>query len=218
MLVLFDNGTPRTLARYLIDHHTVTEARARGWKELENGALLTIAEASGFEVLITTDKNLRYQQNLMGRKVAIVADQVPHSANRRGRKCRDARQLCRSRNPFQLVLQHRPPARASAVRGVANVQFRLDGINTKQPKDQTATCAGAWHHEMPSRLDQRKGVARRGLSRMDRHTSHAGSTRRVDQPHEDLVRRQCRCLQRKGPGVGFKPGVRTRCGFGAGTR
>jgi hypothetical protein len=34
MLVLFDNGTPRTLARYLIDHHTVTEARARGWEEI----------------------------------------------------------------------------------------------------------------------------------------------------------------------------------------
>ena len=39
MLVLFDNGTARTLARYLIDHHAVTEARARGWEELENGAL-----------------------------------------------------------------------------------------------------------------------------------------------------------------------------------
>jgi hypothetical protein len=47
MLVLFDNGTPRTLARYLIDHHTVTEARARGWDELENGALLNAAEAVG---------------------------------------------------------------------------------------------------------------------------------------------------------------------------
>lgn len=45
MLVLFDNGTPRTLARYLIDHHTVTEARARGWEELENGELLAKAEA-----------------------------------------------------------------------------------------------------------------------------------------------------------------------------
>lgn len=39
MLVLFDNGTPRTLARRLIDRHTVTEARARGWQELENGDL-----------------------------------------------------------------------------------------------------------------------------------------------------------------------------------
>jgi hypothetical protein len=72
MLVLFDNGTPRTLARFLIDHHTVTEARARGWEELENGELLNEAEAGGFEVLVTTDKNLGYQQNLAGRKIAIV--------------------------------------------------------------------------------------------------------------------------------------------------
>jgi hypothetical protein len=72
MLVLFDNGTPRTLARHLIDRHTVTEARARGWEELENGELLTVAEAAGFDVLVTTDKNLRYQQNLKGRRIAIV--------------------------------------------------------------------------------------------------------------------------------------------------
>jgi predicted nuclease of predicted toxin-antitoxin system len=72
MLVLFDNGTPRTLARFLIDRHMVTEARARGWQELENGDLLNEAEAAGFEVLVTTDKNLRYQQNLVGRKIAIV--------------------------------------------------------------------------------------------------------------------------------------------------
>src|SRR5271167_3876149 len=72
MLVLFDNGTPRTLARYLIDRHTVTEARARDWEELENGDLLNAAEAAGFDVLVTTDKNLSYQQNLSGRKIAIV--------------------------------------------------------------------------------------------------------------------------------------------------
>jgi hypothetical protein len=72
MLILFDNGTPRTLSRYLIDHHAVTEARARGWEALDNGELLTEAEAAGFEVLVTTDKNLRYQQNLAHRKIAIV--------------------------------------------------------------------------------------------------------------------------------------------------
>ena len=72
MLVLFDNGTPRTLARHLIDRHMVTEARARGWEELENGELLNQAETAGFEVMVTTDKNLRYQQNLTGRKIAIV--------------------------------------------------------------------------------------------------------------------------------------------------
>jgi hypothetical protein len=73
MLVLFDNGTPRTLARYLIEWRTVTEARACGWQELENGELLSKAESAGFEVLVTTDKNLSYQQNLTGRKIAIVA-------------------------------------------------------------------------------------------------------------------------------------------------
>jgi hypothetical protein len=72
MLVLFDNGTPRNLARYLIDRHTVTEARARGWEKLENGELLTAAEAAGFEVILTTDRNLPYQQNLTGRKIAVV--------------------------------------------------------------------------------------------------------------------------------------------------
>jgi hypothetical protein len=51
----------------------VTEARARGREELENGDLLREAEAAGFEVLVTTDKNLSYQQNLKGRNIAIVA-------------------------------------------------------------------------------------------------------------------------------------------------
>lgn len=72
MLVLFDNGTPRTLARFLIDRHMVTEVRARGWEELGNGDLLREAEAAGFDVLVTTDKNLSYQQNLTGRTIAIV--------------------------------------------------------------------------------------------------------------------------------------------------
>jgi hypothetical protein len=56
----------------LINCHTVAESRARGWEELENGELLNEAEAAGFEELITTDKNLSYQQNLTGRKIAIV--------------------------------------------------------------------------------------------------------------------------------------------------
>lgn len=72
MLILFDNGTPRTPARFFTDPHTVTEARARGWDRLENGDLLAAAEAAGFEVLITTDQNLAYQQNLAGRMIAIV--------------------------------------------------------------------------------------------------------------------------------------------------
>jgi hypothetical protein len=45
---------------------------ARGWEELENGELLNEAEAAGFGALVTTDKNLSYQQNLAGRKIAIA--------------------------------------------------------------------------------------------------------------------------------------------------
>jgi hypothetical protein len=71
MRVLFDNGTPRGLASALPDH-TVEEARARGWDALRNGELLDAAEAAGFEIFVTTDRNLRYQQNLTGRRIAVV--------------------------------------------------------------------------------------------------------------------------------------------------
>jgi predicted nuclease of predicted toxin-antitoxin system len=70
--VLFDNATPRKLARFLINHHSVTEARAYGWAELENGNLLREVEAVGFEVLVTPDKDMLDQQNFTGRKLALV--------------------------------------------------------------------------------------------------------------------------------------------------
>jgi hypothetical protein len=71
MLVLFDHGTPRSIARSLTGH-TVKETRAQGWDRLNNGDLLKAAEEAGFDLLLTTDKNMRYQQNLKGRKIAIV--------------------------------------------------------------------------------------------------------------------------------------------------
>ena len=71
MLVLFDHGTPRSIARFLADH-AVTQAKTKGWDRLSNGKLLEAAEEAGFEVLLTTDKNIRYQQNLEGRSIAIV--------------------------------------------------------------------------------------------------------------------------------------------------
>ncbi|MEI9811699.1 MAG: hypothetical protein WDO18_03075 [Acidobacteriota bacterium] len=71
MKILFDNGTPKPIARSLPGHE-VTYARQAGWHELRNGELLTIAESSGFDVFLTTDKNLRYQQNLADRRLAIV--------------------------------------------------------------------------------------------------------------------------------------------------
>ena len=71
MLILFDNGTPAPL-RHLLKGHVVVEAIERGWDRLANGELIAAAEAAGFEVLLTTDKNMRYQQNLKGRKIAFV--------------------------------------------------------------------------------------------------------------------------------------------------
>jgi hypothetical protein len=47
-------------------------AAQQGWETLQNGELLLAADAAGFEVLLTTDKNMRYQQNLAGRKIAVV--------------------------------------------------------------------------------------------------------------------------------------------------
>ena len=72
MLILFDNGTPAPL-RYALKGHVVVEAIERGWDRLVNGELIAEAEAAGFELLLTTDKNMRYQQNLNGRRIAFVA-------------------------------------------------------------------------------------------------------------------------------------------------
>lgn len=71
MRVLFDNGTPKPIARSL-PGHAVTFARQIGWHELENGELIQRAEDAGYHVLLSTDKNIRYQQNLSSRKIAIV--------------------------------------------------------------------------------------------------------------------------------------------------
>ena len=71
MLILFGNGTPAPL-RYVLTGQVVVEAIERGWDRLANGELIAEAEAAGFEVLLTTDKNIRYQQNLTGRKIAFV--------------------------------------------------------------------------------------------------------------------------------------------------
>jgi hypothetical protein len=71
MRILFDHGTPGGLAR-LLPGHEVTEAIERGWDRISNGELLAKAENAGFELLLTTDKRIRYQQNLRGRSIAVV--------------------------------------------------------------------------------------------------------------------------------------------------
>jgi glutamate racemase len=69
--VLFDQGAPAPLRTFLSSHEIVT-AFELGWSELKNGELLSQAESEGFDVLVTTDKNLRYQQNLGTRRIAVV--------------------------------------------------------------------------------------------------------------------------------------------------
>ena len=71
MRILFDQGTPVPL-RGLLSPHQVETAFERGWSTLRNSNLLAAAEQEGFEVFVTTDKNLRNQQNLGGLRIAIV--------------------------------------------------------------------------------------------------------------------------------------------------
>ena len=71
MKVLFDQGTPVPLRRHL-HPHVVDTADERGWSRLQNGDLLDQAEASQFDAFITTDTNLRYQQNLSKRVIRIL--------------------------------------------------------------------------------------------------------------------------------------------------
>jgi hypothetical protein len=69
--ILFDQGTPVPLRRSL-DGHLVATAYELGWSTVTNGDLIRLAEREGYELLITTDTNLRYQQNLWQRSIAIL--------------------------------------------------------------------------------------------------------------------------------------------------
>ena len=87
MRIIFDQATPVPIRPYL-EGHTVCTAAQQGWDKLRNGELLTAAEAAGFDLLLTTDKNIRYQQNLAGRQnrgpgsrpAAMAAASSAHSA------------------------------------------------------------------------------------------------------------------------------------------
>lgn len=73
MKILFDQGTPPPLRKSLVSH-TVETANERGWSELQNGDLIAAAAAAAarFDVFVITDRNLKYQQNLTARTMAIV--------------------------------------------------------------------------------------------------------------------------------------------------
>jgi len=74
--ILFDQGTSVPL-RQSLTRHEVTTAYEREWSRLKNGELLDAAEKQGFEVLVTTDSNLKYQQNLQSRRIAVVVLSTP---------------------------------------------------------------------------------------------------------------------------------------------
>jgi len=72
MKILFDQGTPVLLRGHLVSH-TVDTAYEVGWAEFQNSQLLQAAEAARYDLLVTTDQNLKYQQNLRGRKLAVLS-------------------------------------------------------------------------------------------------------------------------------------------------
>ena len=71
MRILFDQGTPVPLRRHLT-RHVVDTSFERGWSTLHNGELLDVAEQEGYDLLMTTDQHLRYQQHLADRQLAII--------------------------------------------------------------------------------------------------------------------------------------------------
>ena len=72
MRIVFDKNVPVGVRRFLSEHEVRAFVEMQWHPQLENGELLTAAEASGFDVMVTSDQNIRYQQNLTGRKLALV--------------------------------------------------------------------------------------------------------------------------------------------------
>jgi hypothetical protein len=113
VLILFDHGTPKGLARAL-SGHTVHTAQAKGWDTLTNGELLSAAEEAGFELLLTTDRRIRHQQHLRVRRIAprcpdgqheVVTRSATCRSHRCRRSCHDAWQLHRGRDSLRADAQ-----------------------------------------------------------------------------------------------------------------
>jgi hypothetical protein len=69
--ILFDEGAPKQLRR-LLARDDITLVEEKGWKGIKNGRLLHLEEEDGFDVLITADQNLKYQQNLKARRIGVI--------------------------------------------------------------------------------------------------------------------------------------------------
>ena len=72
MKIILDESVPQKLRLLIEGGHTVVTTWFQGWSGLKNGALLTAAEEAGFDLFITADQELTYQQNLTGRKMAVL--------------------------------------------------------------------------------------------------------------------------------------------------
>jgi len=72
MKIILDESVPQKLRLLIEGGHTVVTTWFQGWSGLKNGALLNAAEEAGFELFITADQEMRYQQNLAGRKMALA--------------------------------------------------------------------------------------------------------------------------------------------------
>jgi predicted nuclease of predicted toxin-antitoxin system len=71
MRILFDQATPVPIRKFLAGHEVIT-AYQQGWDKIANGELIALAEENGFDLFLTPDKNIAYQQNLTNRNIAIV--------------------------------------------------------------------------------------------------------------------------------------------------
>jgi len=72
MKIILDESTPQKLRLLIDSRDTVVTTWFQGWSGLKNGALLTAAEEAGFDLFITADQEIGYQQNLTGRKIAVL--------------------------------------------------------------------------------------------------------------------------------------------------
>jgi predicted nuclease of predicted toxin-antitoxin system len=71
MRILLDHNVPIGV-RFFFAGHEVVAAHERGWQDLANGDLLEAAEADGFEVMLTADRNIKHQQNMSGRRIRLA--------------------------------------------------------------------------------------------------------------------------------------------------
>jgi hypothetical protein len=132
--ILLDQNAPLGLRKHLKDHEVGT-ARYMGWEGMSNGDLIAAAEANAFDVIITADQNLRYQQSIADRKIAIVVLSTNHwatiSRDRRG----SSRRWAAARQAASLRLGSRDRRRGREGRGLGSVVRAKDLIDgSRRPR------------------------------------------------------------------------------------